>query len=298
MISAGVVRAPIGPPSPPFSDVLDNHGRHYHLSVDCSSAGASGEKRQRWELRAGIEPVPGENVAWLEFVTAHGPVRAHLRPPVPSAISQEAMDPVPSELEHHLAETIHTRVWLHLLDPDRPLEPLGIIAEALIAVGAIDPADPLVEAMFAVDAALASTTTSVAPTSSAALPDVLRAARRRDSTTVPWLGVEALGVPIEFDGVFVTLEALVGHRDRMALHFTQSPLPFPPPSNIPSAHELIVWASDDRGGGYAGHAEPIGGMEQGAYHLRPPLDSASGLLTIHLQGSAHRVTVDIDLSQR
>jgi hypothetical protein len=59
-----------------------------------------------------------------------------------------------------------------------------------------------------------------------------------------------------------------------------------------------VWASDDRGGGYAGHAEPIGGMEQGAYHLRPPLDSASGLLTIHLQGSAHRVTVDIDLSQR
>jgi hypothetical protein len=36
------------------------------------------------------------------------------------------------------------------------------------------------------------------------------------------VGVEALGVAVELDGAFVALEALVGHADRLALHFIQS----------------------------------------------------------------------------
>jgi hypothetical protein len=280
----------VGPPSPPFFEVVDDQQRRYRLSHDSSGASASGEKRQRWDLRARIDPPPGDDVNWLEFLTEHGPIRVPLRPPVPTAVTIDALDPAPSQLEHHLNAQIHNQVWLYLLDRDRPLEPLGVLPEALVAVGAIDPDHPVVRAMLAVDTALAGTP----PT--AGLPDALAAALRHDPTSSPWLGVAALGVPLEIDGTFVTLEALVGHRDRLAVHFLEAPLPFPPPSDTPSAHGLVVWATDNVGGGYAGDAEPLGGIEQGAYHLRPPLALAASRLTIHLQGPGHRASVEVNIA--
>ncbi|MDP9074171.1 MAG: hypothetical protein M3N98_08360, partial [Actinomycetota bacterium] len=220
MIRSGLAGPAIGPPSPPFFDVVDNRQRRYRLSHDSSGASASGETRQRWDLRARIDPAPGDDVNWLEFFTEHGPIRVLLRPPVLTAVTIEVLDPAPSELEHHLSAQIHNQVWLHLLDRDRPLEPLGVVPQALVAVGAIDPDHPLVQAMHAVDTALAG-----APPS-AGLPDALAAALRHDPTSSPWLGVAAVGVPLEIDGSFVTLEALVGHRDRLAVHFLEAPLPF------------------------------------------------------------------------
>jgi hypothetical protein len=269
-----------GPPAPPFRDVLDNHGRHYRLSHGSSGASSSGEKRQRWDMRARMEPVPGDNVGWLEFVTEHGPVRADLRPSVPATAMTLLLDPAPSAIEYHLNAKVHEQVWLHLLDPDRPLEPLGVVPEALIAVGAIDPDHPLVKAILAVDAALAG---DPHPTG---MSDTLAAALQRVSTTAAWLGVEALGVPVELDGALVALEALVGHQDRLALHFIQSGA---------GADVLIVSATDDVGGGYVGHAEPLGGMEEGAFHLRPPLDPETDHVAVTLEGPAHRTTIDIDL---
>jgi hypothetical protein len=88
------------------------------------------------------------------------------------------------------------------------------------------------------------------------------------------------------------LEALVGHRDRLALHFLQRQTG----PDAASAHDLIVWATDSLGGGYASQAEALGGMEEGAFHFRPALDPAATMLTIHLQGPAHRATIDIDLT--
>ena len=110
--------------------------------------------------------------------------------------------------------------------------------------------------MFAVDGALAGATVSDG------LPDALTSALGHDPTRAPWLGVAALGVPLKIDGTFVTLEALVGHRDRLAVHFLEAPLPFPPPSDTPSAHSLVVWATDNVGGGYAGHAETLAGSNK------------------------------------
>jgi hypothetical protein len=180
------------------------------------------------------------------------------------------LDPAPSAIEYHLNAKVHEQVWLHLLDPERPLEPLGVVPEALIAVGAIDPDHPLVKAILAVDATLA-------------------AALQRVSTTAAWLGVEALGVPLELDGALVALEALVSHQDRLALHFIQSGA---------GADVLIVSATDNVGGGYVGHAEPLGGMEEGAFHLRPPLDPEADHVAVTLEGPAHRTTIYIDLGSR
>jgi hypothetical protein len=276
---------PIGPPSPPFRDVVDDRGRHYRLSHASSGASSSGSKRRRWDMRAAIEPAPGDDVAWLELVTEHGPIRAVLRPPVPTTATTVTLAPRPSEVGHHMTAKMHNQVWLHLLDTDRPLEPLGVIPQALVAVGAIDSGDPLVAAVLAVDAALAGDPPA------AAMPEVLAGALRRDPAAAAWLGVEALGVSIDnLDGANVALEAMVGHRDRLAVHFVQSSS-----RDGRDASELIVSATDNLGGGYAGHAEPLGGMEAGAYHLRPPLDSAADRLVVTLQGPAHRTTIEIDL---
>jgi hypothetical protein len=50
MIRSGLAGPPVGPPSPPFFDVVDNQQRRYRLSHDSSGASSSGEKRQRWDL--------------------------------------------------------------------------------------------------------------------------------------------------------------------------------------------------------------------------------------------------------
>jgi hypothetical protein len=273
---------------PPFLDVIDDRGRHYTLAGDSSGASSSGTKRHRWDLRAEIAPPPGAEVTALEFVTAHGSMTATLRPPAPTTVDVVALNPPPSEIERHLTATVHDHVWYQLLDRDSWLEPIGMLAEALIAIGALDPEHPLAQAILAVDDALAGQ----APAE--AIPDALSAALRTDPRRASWLGVEALASPVDLDGATVILEAVVGHSDRMAVHFLEGLSSDP---TATSAYELIVWATDDQGGGYAGHAEYVAGPEGGAYHLRPPHDPAATQLYLYLQGPRHRATVNIDLSR-
>jgi hypothetical protein len=282
--------AEVGAPSPPFLGivaVVDDLGRQYDLTFRASSAPARGEPRQRWSLTTGLQPVPDDDVKWLELVTAHGPVRVHLRSPLLATTATIAFDPPPAEIEHHLRSELHNQVWLHLLDPERALDPLGSVIEALTAVAAVDRAHPLVAAVLAVDAAVAGKPCAVAP------PGALAAALGAPMTA-PWVGAEALDVSVQLDGAFLALEALIGHHDRFELYFLEPPMSFLPGPETMSAHRLIIWATDNLGGGYVGHAES--GDHEGLYHLRPPLDSAATLLSVHLEGPAHGVTVAIDLS--
>ena len=277
-------------PSPPFLGVdvvVDDVGRRYKLSFRASGAPARGEPRQRWSLKIGIEPTTGDDVKWLELVTAQGPIRAHLRSAVPATVTTVASHPSPTGIEYHLDSELHYQVWLHLLDPDRALPPLEAVIDALTAVAAIDPAHRLARSVRAVDDALAGQPLSPV------LPEAVAAALRPTAGTA-WLGTEALGVSVQLDGVFMTLEAVIGHDDRFELYFIEPPMAFPPRTDVVSARQLIVWATDNLGGGYIGHAE--GGDGEGLYHFRPPLDSSVELLTVHLDGPAHRATVDMDLS--
>jgi hypothetical protein len=275
----------------PFTDVIDDHARHYQLRPALTGESSHGPERLRWDLRATIEPGPPFDVVWIDLITVHGSTRAWLQPPAPATISTVAMDPPPSALETHLTATIHYQVWSYLHDPQSPHEPIGIVADALIAVGAIEATNPLVEAVHAVDAALDGSPPS------AALPDALRAALTHDSRIEPWVGVTALGISLVMDNAFVTLEALVGHPDHLAVHFLEPPSRFPAQSDEISAHELLIWGTDNLGGGYAGHSEILGGATwAAAFHLRPPLNPNATQLSLQLQGPAHRSTINIDIS--
>ncbi|MDQ6839259.1 MAG: hypothetical protein M3137_13265 [Actinomycetota bacterium] len=115
---------------------------------------------------------------------------ATLHPPVPTTVDLVPLDSPPSEIERYLTAAVHNQVRYHLLDPDRPLEPMGKLPEAVVAVGALDPKHPLAEAILAVDDALAGQSPG------AAIPDALAAALRVDRRRASWLGVRYVTTPI------------------------------------------------------------------------------------------------------
>lgn len=289
-VSGALVRrrvdaVPATPEAALFSDVVDDHGRHYRLFPGGSSGSSnSGGKRERWDLRAVFGPPPGEDASWLEFHTAGGPIRAPLQPPVGAEVSSRRLEPTSSTVEHYLADRLHDHVWLHLLDPERPLASLEVIAAALVSVDAIDAGHPLVGAVETVDTTMAGG--PAGPT----LPPVLAAALAADPARGAWQQVAALGLVVDHpDGAHFGLEALVGHPDRLAAHFVSGS------DRGPVACSLVVTATDDLGGGYVAHTEILGGIEEGAFHVRPPLDPAARYLTLRLQGPSNVVDVAIDL---
>jgi hypothetical protein len=279
----------ISPESALFSDIVDDQGTKYRLHPGGSSgASSSGAKRQRWDLRALLDPTPAPHVRWLRFTTAAGHITAELRPPITSAVSSHNLRSAPSTLEHYLKASLHQHVWLHLLDPDRPLAPLAVIGDALIAVEAIDPDDTLVAAIRALDAHLSGDPVT------AAIPPTVAAALSRESDAGAWEGVAALGVRLEHpDGAVLGLEALVGHPDRLAVHFIHPP--DGPEGTGWSVSDLVVTATDDLGGGYVASPEPLYGAEGGAFHLRPPLHPRATNLTVHLEGPTAVSSVAVDL---
>ncbi|MBV9662090.1 MAG: hypothetical protein JO337_13125 [Acidimicrobiales bacterium] len=279
--------APLPPPEVAlFTDVIDDHGDRYRLLGGSSGASDSGGKRQRWDLRSVLGPPPGEDVSWLEFHTSGGPVRARLEPPVATAVSARKLEPASSTAEHYLADQLHDHVWLHLLDPERPLASLEVIAAALVSVNAIEASHPLVVAVETVDATIAGG--PAGPT----LPPVLAAALKAAPALGAWQQVAALGLIVDHpDGPSLGFEALVGHPDRLAAHFVSG-------SDRGSVgSHLVVTATDDLGDGYVAHREILGGIEEGAFHFRPPLHPDAGSLTISLQGPSSVIDIGIDLQR-
>ncbi|MDQ6945279.1 MAG: hypothetical protein M3256_03180 [Actinomycetota bacterium] len=283
-LHADVQIEPTGPPSPPFLGVTDNHGRSYQLSAHSHGTSSSGAKRQRWDLLAQITPLPPADIDWLELSTAHGVMRAPLRPPLPVTVTVSENFPSPTSLDRHLRKELHQQVWLHLLDPERTLEPIGVVADALVAVGARRSEDPLIVAYHAVDRLLTG-----GEEEAASLPDHLAAALSAEPAET-WIGAEALSLNVDFGTALIAVEALVGHPDRLAVHFRT------PEMLAPSAYDFIVSGTDDLGRGYVGHAESLGGIEHGAWHIRPPLPRTASRLTLHLDAGTHHATVDIDLT--
>jgi hypothetical protein len=269
-----------------FVDIADDHGGRYQLEALSSGESNPGHKRERWDLRAKLRPAPPADVEWLRLRTPDGPITAILVPPPGTEVSADPILPVRTELEVYLADQLHDHIWLHLLDPERPLGPISVLSSALVAVDAIDAQHPLVAAIANADAAIGGGEMT-------GLPPALASALAGDRQVTPWIGGAAVGVAVDHpDGARIGLEALVGHPDRIALHFIE-----PETDGGTSAWGLLVTATDDHGRGHVGHAEALSSMTEGAFHLRPPLAADATNLTLHLEGPSAVVHITIKLSR-
>jgi hypothetical protein len=269
-----------------FSEIVDDQDRRYQLQFVSSGASSSGQKRQRWDLRTLLQPAPADTVKWLRFETPHGPITARLGPPAATDVSAESIVPARNAVEYYLTSQLHNHVWLYLLDPARPLARLSVIGSALVAEGSISAEHPLVAAIATVD-------DGIAAADAKALPPVLADALSRGPRQSAWIGTAAVGVKVSHpDGAEIGLEALVGHPDRIALHFID---PGRGRGQI-GAWDFVVTATDDNGRGHVAHAEPLSSMEEGAFHFRPPLAGNAAGLTVRLEGRTAAVEVTIDLA--
>lgn len=264
-----------------FVSVGDDGGGRYLLRPSSHSSSDSGGKRRRWDLRLELEPPPGPDVDRLRFETPVGPLDVPLSPACDADVGPGPSRPALSQVEFHLARRLHFHAWRHLLDPERPPSRMDGVAEALTAVGALGEGHPLIAAARAVDAAIAGDREAAA-----ALPgDLAAALAPRDGSSAPWVGCRAVGVVVDHPdtGPF-GVEALVGHPDRLALHFIQS-------ARRAGAWGLVATARDDRDRGYVAHAESLSSPAEGALHFRPPLPLDASALTVSLAGPAATVTV-------
>jgi hypothetical protein len=282
-----VVERALSPDQAMFAGVVDDHGQRYRLKMNSSAASSSGAKRVRWDLRLDLSPAPGPAVKWLRFTTPHGQVTAHLRPPAETAVTTETDTLAMDTAEFYLHRQLHNHAWLHLLDPERPLARLSVIADALVAVGAVNSDHSLVTAVNSVDDAIAGQATI-------GLPEVVASALRPQADRQPWIGTTALAVAASHpDGGKLGLEALVGHPDRLALHFIQPGWQ----QGRSGAWNLVVSATDDQGRGHVSGTEPLSSPGEGAFHLRPPLAADASRLTVRLHGPTTSMEIEIHLTR-
>ena len=94
------------------------------------------------------------------------------------------------------------------------------------------------------------------------------------------------------EGGELGLEALVGHPDRLALHFVQPRWP----GQAANAWNLVVSAIDDQGRGHVSGTEPLSSPGEGAFHLRPPLAADAERLTVRLEGPSTVTDISVDLT--
>jgi hypothetical protein len=277
------------PPSPEdamFAGVVDDEGQQYQLKMSSSGASSSGSKRERWDLRLHLSPTLGRGVRWLRFETPHGPVTAVLRPPAVTATATVGHHEALDAAQFYLHGQLRNHAWLHLLDPERPLARLAVIADALVAVGAVAPDHRLVAAVAGIDDAIAGQ-------DPLALPAVVASALQpRSDRPAAWIGCAALGVSISHpEGGELGLEAVVGHPDRLALHFVQPGWQ----QGLGGAWDLVVTATDDQGRGHVSGTEPLSSPGEGAFHFRPPLAVDAEQLTIRLEGPTTVVETTVEL---
>ena len=269
-----------------FAGITDDQNGRYRLQFVSSGASSSGQKRQRWDLRTQLLPTPAEDVEWLRFETPHGAITARLLPPAATFISTEPRVPTLNEIEYYLTSQLHNHVWLHLLDPERPLAGLSVIGSALVAIDAIPADHALITAVGAVDA------DDRVGGNARSIPPVLADALSRRPRPPPRVGATGIGTAVSHpDAGPVCLEALVGHPDRLALHFIQ-----PGNQDNIGTWGLVVTGTDDHGRGHVAHPEALSSMEHGAFHIRPPLANDAAHLTIRLEGPSAAVDVSIDLA--
>lgn len=269
-----------------FSQVVDDRGRPYRLQMSSSGASNAGSKRERWDLRLHLAPIPEPATRSLRFETPHGPVTAPLEPPAPTAAVTSTREEAMDAAEFYLYRQLHNHAWLHLLDPERPLAGLGVVADALVAVGALRGDHRLVTAVRAIDDAVAGH----GPTG---LPDVLATALRAGAGQPAWIGCAAVGMALSHpEGGGLGLEALVGHPDRLALHFVQPRWQ----DQAANAWNLVASATDDQGRGHVSGTEPLSSPGEGAFHLRPPLPADAERLTVRLEGPSTVTDISIDLT--
>jgi hypothetical protein len=275
-----------GPVSPPHPTVVDDQGTR------SGTAFSGGGSELEWEGRLTTHRPLARDTAWIELDGTRVELAAH---PAEWSVSVDELPEQPAA---------HAYLWrrLAIRNDVHELESLDPAIEALLAAGALEPDDPVIDEVRTVWEALQGH------------PRMQSNGRARRQVPQPWRsllsrqgredgpeGTIALSaVTPEFDGFSVAVSSVESRPDGFQVEVEVTPgtevrehfdWRVPPP-------RLAWWAEDDRGNHYLGHIQSWGGGEDHDscdLQFRPPLHPRASKLRIMPTGEKSRAVITVPL---
>jgi hypothetical protein len=275
-----------GPAGPPHPTVVDDQGTRAgtHFS--------GGGSEQEWEGHLTTDRPLARDTAWIELDGARVELAAQ---PAEWGVSIDELPEQPAA---------HAYLWRRLATRNHhhDLESLEPAIDALLAAGALEPDDPVIDEVRAVLEAMGHH------------PGMRSGGRARRQDPQPWRslltrqgredgpkGTIALAaVTPVFEGFSVAVSSVESRPDGFQIEVDVAPGiegggPF---DWGVRPQQLAWWAADDRGNHYLGH---IGGWSGGEDHSSgeidfwPPLHPAAGELRIMPTGEKSRAVINVPL---
>jgi hypothetical protein len=274
-----------GPNGAPITQpqVTDDQGNSEvaHFSGGSGSGGYNGKLETARPLSRSTQWIDfGEGRIDLTDVPSLATSRVEVLPP---------MEPGPRHLSRRLGRFRHRHHF--------GASSVDLTIETLIAAGALEPEDPLVEEARQVSSAF-SGNPGVASTLPPRWASLLPGRQRIDGPT----GAVAIGLVTEpVGGAVVCAEALVSTPQSFDLAVSISPgeQVSPMPFSITVKDVALAWSGeDDLGNGYAGGVNGWGGspdLSEGSIEFWPPIDPQSKVLTLMATGLEERAVFTIPL---
>jgi hypothetical protein len=283
MIMFGGSGGPAGPPQP---TVVDDQGTRTgtHFS--------GGGSEQEWEGHLTTDRPLARDTAWIELDGARVELAAQ---PAEWGVSIDELPEQPAA---------HAYLWrrLAIRNHHHDLESLEPAIDALLAAGALEPDDPVIDEVRAVLEAMGHH------------PGMRSGGRARRQVPQPWRslltrqgredgpkGTIALAaVTPVFDGFSVAVSSVESRPDGFHIEVDVAPGtegggPF---DWGVRPRQLAWWAADDRGNHYLGHSGSWSGDEDqgsGDIDFWPPLHPAAGELRIMPTGEKSRAVINAPL---
>jgi hypothetical protein len=275
-----------GPAGPPHPTVVDDQGTRAgtHFS--------GGGSEQEWEGHLTTDRPLARDTAWIELDGARVELAAQ---PAEWGVSIDELPEQPAA---------HAYLWrrLAIRNHHHDLESLEPAIDALLAAGALEPDDPVIDEVRAVLEAMGHH------------PGMRSGGRARRQVPQPWRslltrqgredgpkGTIALAaVTPVFDGFSVAVSSVESRPDGFHIEVDVAPGtegggPF---DWGVRPRQLAWWAADDRGNHYLGHSGSWSGDEDqgsGDIDFWPPLHPAAGELRIMPTGEKSRAVINVPL---
>ena len=271
---------------PPSPTLTDDRG----TSATAHFGGGGSDTEWHGSFTAGT-PLAADT-AWIELDGERIDLTAQPWP------CETSVEPLPEQ------DPAHAYLWLRLAGRSHFHEPPGVIDEAidaLLAAGALDADDPVVDDIRAVAEALPGPGRGRSGGPQRQLPEPWRSMLGRQATANGPEGTVALGaVTPVFDGFSVAVEALVSAPEAFTIDVEVAPRlwdhgPFP---STPGTGRLAWWAADDRGNHYLGAMQSSGGGSDSVraeLAFTPRLDPKARHLRIMPTGLSSRAVISFEL---
>lgn len=238
---------------------------------------------ERWMLTAPLDPPPALGVPWVDVSLGDGQARLPVTGPGPT---------VDGRRHRRSPGSVWVLGRLLARAAERPDESFGLIVpavHALVAVGQLDPADPLVHQAGLLDGRI--------PTGPGdpALDPRWKSPMMRAAEPVVTEGVWPLATAVNLGAHVVRLDALVADRNGTVLHGACATT-----GSWPSATPLVLSAFDDRHNWYtltptwssSGSASKGTGVD---WQLQPGIDPAATGLRLDLTSVEEEAAVEVRL---